>query len=202
MKNKQRGALIHQHMERVSGRLLAEYPEVVRNFIGKNFGIYALYRRNKLYYVGLATGLSSRLKAHLRDKHKQKWDQFSIYLTIRDQHIKELEALLLQIVKPPGNSVGGRPKGSINILPLVMRAIRQRQNSELSSLFSTWKRGTQLAHPKEKSRPEQEILKRLFPRGIELRAVHKGTRLSARVRADGTVRFNRSSFSSLSAAAS
>jgi len=66
--------------------------------------VYALYKRSKLYYVGLAKDL----KAHLNDRHGQSWDRFSVYLTIGDEHLKELESLILRIVKPKGNKVKGK----------------------------------------------------------------------------------------------
>jgi hypothetical protein len=44
-KRTKREALVHSHMERVSRDLLEKHPDVVRNFIGRNFGIYALYKK-------------------------------------------------------------------------------------------------------------------------------------------------------------
>ena len=82
--------LVTQHLEGISWRVLEEYPEIVRKLIRRQAGVYALYRRNKLYYVGLASNLMGRLKSHLRDRHNGAWDKFSVYLTVRDEHIKEL----------------------------------------------------------------------------------------------------------------
>ncbi len=48
-----REALVFQHLERVSRKLLEDHPDIVRQFVGRNAGVYALYRKNKLYYVGL-----------------------------------------------------------------------------------------------------------------------------------------------------
>ena len=81
-RRRRREALVHQHLENVSRELLELHPDVVKQFIGRNAGIYALYRKKKLYYVGLATGLRGRLKAHVKNKHGHSWDRFSIYLTI------------------------------------------------------------------------------------------------------------------------
>ena len=38
-----REALVHQHLENVSRDLLERHPELVRELIGRNAGIYALY---------------------------------------------------------------------------------------------------------------------------------------------------------------
>jgi hypothetical protein len=62
-------------------------------------GVYALYRRKKTYYVGLASNLRSRLVHHLKDRHGDSWDRFSGYFTIGDTHLKELESLNLRIGK-------------------------------------------------------------------------------------------------------
>jgi hypothetical protein len=66
---------------------LEKHPDVVRQFIGSNTGVYALYKKGRLYYVGLATKLRNRLKAHGKNRHGKEWDSFSIYLTNRDQHL-------------------------------------------------------------------------------------------------------------------
>jgi len=34
------------------------------------------------------------LSAHGKNRHGNLWDHFSIYLTIKDQHLREIEALL------------------------------------------------------------------------------------------------------------
>ena len=77
-----REALVFAHLERASKDLLLRHPDVVREFVGRNTGVYALYRKNKLYYVGLASALRHRLTAHGKNRHGKMWDQFSIYLTI------------------------------------------------------------------------------------------------------------------------
>ncbi len=73
--------LVVQHVERLPRRILEQHPEVVREYVKGKHGVYALYRGSTLYYVGLASNLRSRLKAHLRDRHAGVWDHFSMYLT-------------------------------------------------------------------------------------------------------------------------
>ena len=58
---RRRDALVYAHLEHVSRDLLERHPDVVRDFIGRNAGVYALYRRNQLYYVRLANALRHRL---------------------------------------------------------------------------------------------------------------------------------------------
>jgi hypothetical protein len=88
--------LVCQHLENISRQALEKYQHIIRQYVRNRHGVYALYRRNKLYYVGLATNLRTRLAHHLKDRHGHSWDRFSVYLTIVDSHLRELESLLLR----------------------------------------------------------------------------------------------------------
>lgn len=55
----------------------------------------------------------------MKDRHYGSWDRFSVYLTLRDEHIRELESLLLRIVKPQGNKQGGKFVKSQNLHPVL-----------------------------------------------------------------------------------
>jgi len=50
-----KGQLICQHLEKISRRLIEDYPEVIREYVRGRHGIYALYRKNRLYYTIFAT---------------------------------------------------------------------------------------------------------------------------------------------------
>lgn len=97
-KTKKSPILVTQYLENISSIALENYLHILQRYAGKRHGIYALYKKDRLYYVGLATSLKGRLKQHLRDRHSKKWDSFSIYLTLNSAHMKELETLLLRIV--------------------------------------------------------------------------------------------------------
>jgi hypothetical protein len=90
-----RKPLVTQHLEKISRDALEKYQDIVKGFVRSRQGVYALYRGDKLYYVGLASNLRNRLRHHLKDRHGQAWDRFSVYLTIGDGHLKELESLIL-----------------------------------------------------------------------------------------------------------
>jgi hypothetical protein len=81
-------SLVTEHLENVAGQTLEAYPQIIREMIRGRHGVYALYRGRKLYYVGLASNLMVRLKAHLRDRHAGKWNRFSVYLTAHSDHMK------------------------------------------------------------------------------------------------------------------
>lgn len=192
-----RDALVHQHLENVSRDLFERHPDVVRQFIGRNTGVYALYRRKKLYYVGLATGLRGRLNAHIKNQHSKSWDRFSIYLTINDRHLREIEALLLRISNPPGAKQRGKLAQSKDMRRRMARAIRQKQNSEVSSLFD---RLPANKVSRRQNGADTELM-RLLPQGAPIRGTHKGEIFRARVRPNGSVRFDGTIYRSLSLAA-
>lgn len=122
--------LVVQHMEKVSGDILEEYPDVIREFIRKKGGVYALYKKGQLYYVGLAINLMARLKIHLRDRHRGAWDRFSVY-----SHIKELESMLIRIVGPKGNKLGGRFVKSQNLLLYLHRTMSEADADRRATLI-------------------------------------------------------------------
>jgi hypothetical protein len=196
-KRGRREALVHQHLENVSRDLLEQHPDVVREFIGRNAGVYALYRKRKLYYVGLAKALRGRLKAHGKNRHSGAWDRFSIYLTIKDQHLREIEALLLRIAKPEGAKQQGRLAQSRDMRRRIQKAIKQKQSSEVADLFGL---GTSPIGQKNDDRKTSE-LRRLLPQGAKLRGVLKGKIFRARARRNGDIRFNGKIYRSLSVAA-
>lgn len=100
--------LLCQHLENISRKALENYPELIKDFVKNRHGIYALYHKNRLYYVGLARNLRLRLSHHLRDRHAQTSDRFSVYLTLGDKHLHEIESLLLRIASPKGNRISGK----------------------------------------------------------------------------------------------
>lgn len=190
-----REALVRQHLENVSRELLEVHRDVVKNLIGRNSGIYALYKGKKLYYVGLASALRSRLDGHLKNRHGKAWDRFSVYLTIKDQHLREIEALMHRIASPPGGKQKGKLAASSDMRRLVASAIKSKQAREVNALFGA-RKDDQTTKPKV----ERELLK-YVPNGAKIRGVHKGKIFNGRIRPDGRVRFNGSLYNSLSVAA-
>ena len=184
-----RAQLVSQHLENISSEALEKYQDIVRRYVKGRQGVYALYRRGKLYYVGLASNLRSRLNHHLRDRHGQSWDRFSVYLTIGDSHLKELESLILRIVRPAGNKQSGKFVKSDDLRAKYSKDIRALQRRELSWLIghgSTLKPGRKREELPEGSQP---VLGQYISRPIPLRARYKGKVFKARVRRDGSIRF-------------
>ena len=128
--------LVCQHLENISRDALEKYQKMIRRYVVRRQGVYALYRRGRLYYVGLASDLRWRLNQHLKDRHGLSWDRFSIYLTIGESHLRELESLLLRVIKPKpkGNKKTGRFVESENLLRRFTKEIRALQRDELYSM--------------------------------------------------------------------
>jgi len=98
-------------------------------------GIYALYKREELYYVGLSKNLSGRIKQHLDDRHKGKWDTFKVFTVSKVHYLKDLETLILQVARPPGNRQTGRlPKNQRRALELPFKAALKKMERETKSI--------------------------------------------------------------------
>ncbi len=182
--------LVCQHLENISRDALAKYQKIIRQYVRHRQGVYALYRRGKLYYVGLASDLRWRLNAHLKDRHGRLWDRFSVYLTISHKHLRELESLLLRVVKPKpkGNEQKGKFAHSENLLRRFKREVRSLQRLELDDMIGR-ERLRRAARENADSETGAPVLGRYINGPLRLRARLKGKNFRARVRRDGSIRF-------------
>jgi hypothetical protein len=88
-------------------------------------GIYLLYRRKTLHYVGLASkNLLGRLKDHQKDKHEGKWDRFVVYRIKSIRYLKDIETLLIGLLKPPGNAQEGHVPRDADMNRVLKRVLR------------------------------------------------------------------------------
>jgi predicted GIY-YIG superfamily endonuclease len=179
--------LVSQHLENIAREALEKYENIVRRYVRRRQGVYALYRRNKLYYIGLASNLRSRLAHHLRDHHKESWDRFSVYLTIGDSHLKELESLILRVVKPKGNKQKGKFLKSEDIRRRFARDIRLRHHNELLSLLG--KEKVSGVEEGKLANGKQAALANYIEGPIKLQARYKGKIIKAHVRRNGSIKF-------------
>jgi hypothetical protein len=131
IKQGKRTPLVIEHLEGISRTAIKNYPEIITEFARGKSGVYALYKGSSLYYVGLAKNLRSRLHHHLRDRHAEEWTRFSIYLTHDDEHLKELESLVLRILMPKGNRVTGKFMESRDLFKLFKQKVQLMQRREL-----------------------------------------------------------------------
>ena len=113
------------HLEKISSKVFDRYRKQITDMIRGNYGVYSLYRRDKLYYIGLATDFRRRINQHLKDRHKGKWNYFSLYLIRKIDNLREIEALLVRIGKPGGNKQKGKLKRSKNLRPRLKRLLSE-----------------------------------------------------------------------------
>ena len=197
---KKRKRLLLQHLENLSWRVLDEYRDVIRDMIRGQSGIYALYCRDKLYYVGLASNLMGRIKQHLKDHHNGRWDRFSVYLTRHDDHMKELESLLLRIVNPEGNRQSGKLNGSLDLRREIARRMRERDADNRAMLL-----GGKAAERRRKTKAKRgkgtRSLKGLIGRRMVLKGWANGWEYTAALLKNGAISYNGDQYDSPSAAA-
>jgi hypothetical protein len=189
-----------QHMEGISRQVLEKYQRAIRSYVRRRHGIYALYRKNRLYYVGLASNLRVRLNHHLRDRHAKTWDRFSVYLTIGDRYLRELEALVLRIASPRGNKVRGKLGKSEDLRRRFRRDIARLHREELAELFPL-SRGEADEGPEPPAVRSKVSLAPYVTKPFPVRWRYKGKIHKAHVRRDGMIRLNGKLYRSPSGAA-
>jgi Restriction Enzyme Adenine Methylase Associated/GIY-YIG catalytic domain len=204
MRRRNSNALVCQYIENLSSATLEKYADIIREIVGRRHGVYALYRREKLYYVGLATNLRNRLNAHLKDRHRGLWDRFSVYLTIDDRHLRELESLAIRIAQPGGNRQRGRFARSENLTRTLHRRFLEQKRVEWLDMIGKEQElleteSTAPGSRKNSRRPA--VLAEVIRKAMSLRGPYKGKVYKARVRKDGTIRCNGKVFTSPSLAA-
>jgi len=129
--------LVVEHLENISRKALEKYQPIIKEYVKGKKGVYALYKGDRLKYVGLAGNLRGRLSSHLRDRHADSWDKFSVYLTEDDEHLRELEALVIRISKPKSNIQRGKFAKSENLLTRFKSDIAKQQRDELDEIIGT-----------------------------------------------------------------
>jgi hypothetical protein len=191
-----KNGLVSQHLEHINVIALDQYQQIIRSYVRQRVGVYALYRKGRLYYVGLASDLKWRLGAHLKDRHKEKWDHFSVYLTVDGQHLKELESLMLRVIlpKPPGNKQSGKFAMSENLVRKFKKDIKDFHKKELGKLIGL--------KPKLSKQIEAQVEGPLaayvqhIGKNLRLRAIYKGITYRAYVQKDGIVRYKNRKYKS------
>lgn len=194
--------IVTRYIEKVSSAIFEKSRKVITDMTMGQQGLYALYRKDKLHYVGLASNLRNRINHHLKDRHKGMWTHFSLYIIRHPDHIKELESLLLRIADPKGNKIKGKLKRSANFLPVLKRKTKQAAIEEWESMFKSGRQPeknhknmlsvrARKAWDTRKSNGEKEKpCKGLFKRTVWLYGPYKGVLHKARLFKTGRIKFN------------
>jgi hypothetical protein len=123
-----------------------------------------------------------------------------VYITIRDDHIKELESLILRIVAPPGNRTGGRFVSSKNLYGSLNRMTKDADADRRARVI-----GGHAAKRRRRRKATSAIgssaLAGAFPRRTQLRGYYKGYWYYASLRTDGTISYAGTVYDSPAAAA-
>ena len=202
--------IITGYLEKVSAKVFDDFSSIITDMIKGHQGIYSLYKKDKLYYVGLASNLKTRIKYHLRDKHQGKWTHFSLYIIRKENHIKEMESLVLRIAYPKGNSQRGKLAGSKDIRPLLKKKLDAAWKSKCEELMGKKKpagvRATKKTTRKKKNakipKSERRPLAGVFKGGKVIYVTYKGKDYKAWIYGNGRIKFNGQIYNNPSAAGS
>lgn len=215
--------LVCQRLENVAREAFDSYRDIISEIVHGKHGVYALYRHNRLHYVGLASNLRSRLTHHLKDRHQQTWDRFSVYLTASDRHLRELESLLVRIATPRGNrQIGDFPRCE-NLMPRFRKRMKEHAITTIDEITARAgaprrdrttpmaKRGTATSATERarkawvtrrgRENRRRAILADYVEKRFPIRLTYKGKCYKATVRADGRIAFAGRLFTSPSSAA-
>jgi len=191
IKRKSRSIIVG-HLERISSKVFDQYRKQITDIIKGNYGVYALYRREKLYYIGLATDFRKRINQHLRDRHKGKWSHFSLYIIRKSDHIREIETLLLRITNPTGNSMKGKLKNSRNLAPKLKRLMLEDFKLFVEETFGGKKKKVlkkKAVNSKRKTK-DKRPLHGYFPKGKVIYASYKGKDYKAWICSNARIKYN------------
>ena len=196
--------LFSEYLEFVDRRVFdAEYAEFWKRCVGGRHGIYVLFRRRRIYYVGIAADLWSRLRQHLKDRHGGRWDRISVYLTTNPARLRELESLLHHVLRPifAGNKQVGRLSGTIDLLRPFMQAVKQEQDRKRKGLVGI----PLLVRDKRRPAPKTAKIPAVahYSRGLDchLRGTRNQVTQHAELQRDGQIQFKGKLYWTPSAAA-
>ena len=130
-KHSTKGALIKGMSKRLPISILDSpiFEQHLKDIMRRFAGVYALFHKNHLYYVGLSTNLLGRIQGHRKDRHKGKWDEFTIFRIHRVKFLKDLETLLQNVVETRGNTQTGKVPSDANFNHALHRILREHKKS-------------------------------------------------------------------------
>jgi hypothetical protein len=130
-----KGALIKGMTKKLPSEILGNpvFKKRLKEILKGYSGIYALYRKDRLYYVGLTTNLFGRINWHLKDRHAGKWDSFAIFRIKRVGYLKDIETLITHLVKVPGNRIKGKVPRDADI-NRILKDILRHHSKEMKEI--------------------------------------------------------------------
>ncbi len=182
--------IVEAYLERIGQKVFKDFSSVITGLIKGNQGIYVLYKRDKLYYIGLASNLKNRIKHHLNDKHKNYWTHFSLYIISKQEHIKEFESVILRIAYPKGNSVKGKLSRAKNLRPSLKRRLKAEWERQINGIIGGKKKKVVKSTAKKaKTGKSERPLSGVFSGGKVIYGSYKGKEYKAWVLANGGIKY-------------
>ena len=129
-KRSTKGALIKGMSKNLPSGILEDpvFKKKLRELLRGYAGIYALYKGERLYYVGLARNLHGRVKWHLKDRHAGKWDYFKIFRIQKVRYLKDIETLIHHIAETKGNRAKGRVPKDADLNRMLWEVLREYEH--------------------------------------------------------------------------
>lgn len=131
IKREKQGLLIKGALEKIPVEVIedATFRKRLREIMKGWSGIYALYKDDKVYYVGKSINDFWRLWRHYqRDRHVGKWDKFSVF-RFKTKNLPALETLVLHISKPKGNKAIPRIPKDVELTKILKNEVKQARKT-------------------------------------------------------------------------
>jgi len=130
-----KGALIKGMSKNLPSEILTDevFKKKLQELMRGYAGIYALYKGEKLYYVGLTGNLHGRIRWHLKDRHSGKWDYFKIFRIQKVRYLKDIETLIHHIAETQGNRIKGRVSRDADLMR-VLREVQREYEKKAKSI--------------------------------------------------------------------
>ncbi len=209
-KRNKRSTLLIEKLEGIGREIFKPgYNKILKRHIGKKPGVYALYKKEKLYYVGQAQELVSRIKLHLSNRHARKWDNFSVYIAQRRRYVPDLEAVVIAIADPKGNERQpqlARLRKATTLKRLIEKDMKEEAQkimnptTKVQSKRKSKRRTTKTNKKNAKAGNKRFSLAGLFSENKLLRGEHKKNIHSACLLTSGKVLYKGKGYSSPSGA--
>ena len=196
-KRANRSMILTQKLEGISKKIFEKYKKIIVQHIGNKPGVYALYDEKELYYVGLASDLARRVNYHLKDQHSALWTHFSVYFTKKEQYMRDIEAVIISIAGPKGNTVKPKLGTETKLKDFIRKAIKESHQEELRELGLGGKRKNSL----KKKRRNKLDLKNYFEKSKPLMKTYKGRLYKATLLKSGKIKYKKKIYSSPTSAA-
>lgn len=191
-------SLVIKRLENVSKDVFKRHSDLITKLVGNTHGVYALYDGSELYYVGKSTDLRNRVNHHLRDRHLASWTHFSLYLVRNEEHIHEIESLLIRIANPKGNRKLYKSQSGDTLKRELVAMLKEKHRDEIDSIVGRIGRRTS---KKKGNSKHPETLAGLVKSKATLYRAYKGKEYKAILTGKGIIKLGNKRFTSPSGAA-